>query len=116
VFGYVPPAQDFNPEHPATRPDSMRLRAAGLPMPPCETTGAGRCYRENEAACVPQGISAQSAVDGPTSDTVYYGFIPLRSNSCIPTRVPLAMAFPARSGPRTGWIAEPDVGWKENSE
>ena len=28
VFGYVPPDQDFNPEHPATRADSMRSRAA----------------------------------------------------------------------------------------
>jgi len=28
VFGYVPPDEDFNPEHPATRADSMRARAA----------------------------------------------------------------------------------------
>jgi hypothetical protein len=28
VFGYVPPDQDFNPEHPATRADSMKFRAA----------------------------------------------------------------------------------------
>lgn len=27
VFGYVPPDEDFNPEHPATRADSMRARA-----------------------------------------------------------------------------------------
>jgi hypothetical protein len=27
VFGYVPPDQDFNPEHPSTRTDSMRDRA-----------------------------------------------------------------------------------------
>ena len=28
VFGYIPPDEDFNPEHPATRGDSMRFRAA----------------------------------------------------------------------------------------
>jgi hypothetical protein len=28
VFGYVPPDEDFNPEHPATRTDCMRYRAA----------------------------------------------------------------------------------------
>jgi len=28
VFGYVPPDQDFNPEHPSTRTDSMQARAA----------------------------------------------------------------------------------------
>jgi hypothetical protein len=28
VFGYIPPDQDFNPDHPATRSDSMRDRAA----------------------------------------------------------------------------------------
>lgn len=28
VFGYVPPDEDFNPEHPATRGDSMRHQAA----------------------------------------------------------------------------------------
>jgi hypothetical protein len=27
VFGYIPPDQDFNPEHPSTRSDSMRYRA-----------------------------------------------------------------------------------------
>jgi hypothetical protein len=27
VFGYIPPDQDFNPEHPNTRSDSMRYRA-----------------------------------------------------------------------------------------
>jgi hypothetical protein len=27
VFGYVPPTEDFNPEHPVTRTDSMRCRA-----------------------------------------------------------------------------------------
>ncbi len=27
VFGYVPPDQDFNPEHPCTRTESMRYRA-----------------------------------------------------------------------------------------
>lgn len=26
VFGYIPPDQDFNPEHPSTRSDSMRAR------------------------------------------------------------------------------------------
>ena len=26
VFGYIPPDQDFNPEHPCTRTDSMRAR------------------------------------------------------------------------------------------
>ncbi|HEV8145815.1 MAG TPA: DUF5696 domain-containing protein, partial [Bryobacteraceae bacterium] len=28
VFGYIPPDQDFNPEHPNTRTDSMKHRAA----------------------------------------------------------------------------------------
>jgi hypothetical protein len=28
VFGYVPPDEDFNPQHPATRTDSIRERAA----------------------------------------------------------------------------------------
>ena len=28
VFGYVPPDEDFNPEHPATRTDCMKYRAA----------------------------------------------------------------------------------------
>ncbi|HKE24723.1 MAG TPA: DUF5696 domain-containing protein [Bryobacteraceae bacterium] len=28
VFGYIPPDQDFNPDHPATRTDSMNARAA----------------------------------------------------------------------------------------
>jgi hypothetical protein len=28
VFGYIPPDEDFNPEHPNTRTDSMRERAA----------------------------------------------------------------------------------------
>jgi len=28
VFGYIPPDQDFNPEHPSTRTDSMNARAA----------------------------------------------------------------------------------------
>jgi hypothetical protein len=28
VFGYVPPDEDFNPEHPATRTESIRARAA----------------------------------------------------------------------------------------
>jgi hypothetical protein len=28
VFGYVPPDQDFNPEHPSTRSDGLRDRAA----------------------------------------------------------------------------------------
>lgn len=28
VFGYVPPDEDFNPEHPATRRDNMNYRAA----------------------------------------------------------------------------------------
>jgi hypothetical protein len=28
VFGYIPPDQDFNPEHPSTRKDSMNARAA----------------------------------------------------------------------------------------
>lgn len=27
VFGYIPPDEDFNPEHPATRSDSMKARA-----------------------------------------------------------------------------------------
>jgi hypothetical protein len=27
VFGYIPPDQDFNPEHPSTRTDSMNYRA-----------------------------------------------------------------------------------------
>ena len=27
VFGYVPPTEDFNPEHPVTRTDSMKCRA-----------------------------------------------------------------------------------------
>jgi hypothetical protein len=30
VFGYVPPDQDFNPEHPSTRTESMQYRAAVL--------------------------------------------------------------------------------------
>jgi Family of unknown function (DUF5696) len=30
VFGYVPPDQDFNPEHPTTRTESMRYRAEVL--------------------------------------------------------------------------------------
>jgi hypothetical protein len=30
VFGYVPPDQDFNPEHPTTRSESMRYRAEVL--------------------------------------------------------------------------------------
>jgi hypothetical protein len=30
VFGYIPPDQDFNPEHPSTRTDSMNARAAVL--------------------------------------------------------------------------------------
>lgn len=30
VFGYIPPDQDFNPEHPATRTDSMQSRIAVL--------------------------------------------------------------------------------------
>jgi Family of unknown function (DUF5696) len=30
VFGYVPPDEDFNPEHPNTRTDSMKYRAAVL--------------------------------------------------------------------------------------
>ena len=30
VFGYVPPDQDFNPEHPTTRTESMAYRAAVL--------------------------------------------------------------------------------------
>jgi len=30
VFGYIPPDEDFNPEHPATRADSMRARAASF--------------------------------------------------------------------------------------
>ncbi len=28
VFGYIPPDQDFNPDHPSTRTDSMNARAA----------------------------------------------------------------------------------------
>ncbi len=28
VFGYIPPDQDFNPEHPCTRTESMKYRAA----------------------------------------------------------------------------------------
>jgi hypothetical protein len=28
VFGYIPPDEDFNPEHPSTRTDSMNARAA----------------------------------------------------------------------------------------
>ena len=28
MFGYIPPDQDFNPEHPNTRTESMRYRAA----------------------------------------------------------------------------------------
>ncbi len=28
VFGYIPPDQDFNPEHPCTRTESMQYRAA----------------------------------------------------------------------------------------
>jgi hypothetical protein len=28
VFGYVPPTEDFNPEHPVTRADCMKYRAA----------------------------------------------------------------------------------------
>ncbi len=28
VFGYIPPDEDFNPEHPSTRTDSMKARAA----------------------------------------------------------------------------------------
>jgi hypothetical protein len=28
VFGYIPPDQDFNPEHPCTHTESMRYRAA----------------------------------------------------------------------------------------
>ena len=28
VYGYIPPDRDFNPQHPATRSDSMRFRAA----------------------------------------------------------------------------------------
>jgi len=28
VFGYVPPTEDFNPEHPLTRADCMKYRAA----------------------------------------------------------------------------------------
>ena len=28
VFGYIPPDQDFNPEHPSTRTDSMNARAS----------------------------------------------------------------------------------------
>jgi hypothetical protein len=28
VFGYVPPTEDFNPEHPVTRADAMKARAA----------------------------------------------------------------------------------------
>src|SRR5258708_40058297 len=27
VFGYVPPDEDFNPEHPTTRTESIRARA-----------------------------------------------------------------------------------------
>ena len=27
VFGYIPPDEDFNPEHPNTRTDSMNYRA-----------------------------------------------------------------------------------------
>ena len=30
VFGYVPPDEDFNPEHPSTRTDSMNARASVL--------------------------------------------------------------------------------------
>jgi len=30
VFGYIPPDQDFNPEHPCTRTESMRYRAEAL--------------------------------------------------------------------------------------
>jgi Family of unknown function (DUF5696) len=30
VFGYIPPDQDFNPEHPSTRTESMNARAAVL--------------------------------------------------------------------------------------
>jgi hypothetical protein len=30
VFGYIPPDQDFNPDHPSTRTDSIRARAAVL--------------------------------------------------------------------------------------
>ncbi len=30
VFGYIPPDQDFNPEHPCTRTESMKYRAAVL--------------------------------------------------------------------------------------
>jgi hypothetical protein len=30
VFGYVPPDEDFNPEHPCTRSDSMKYRAGVL--------------------------------------------------------------------------------------
>ena len=30
VFGYVPPDQDFNPDHPTTHTDGMRYRAAVL--------------------------------------------------------------------------------------
>jgi hypothetical protein len=30
VFGYIPPDEDFNPEHPCTRTESMRYRAAAF--------------------------------------------------------------------------------------
>ena len=30
VFGYIPPDQDFNPDHPNTRTDSMNYRAGVL--------------------------------------------------------------------------------------
>ena len=30
VFGYIPPDQDFNPEHPCTRTESMKYRAAAF--------------------------------------------------------------------------------------
>ncbi len=30
VYGYIPPDQDFNPQHPSTRSDSMKFRAASF--------------------------------------------------------------------------------------
>jgi hypothetical protein len=69
VFGYVPPDEDFNPEHPTTRTDALRARA--------------ECYRWSRAHIGFIGTEAGCDWTVPYVDITS----PLRSNKGVP--VPL---------------------------
>ena len=69
VFGYVPPDEDFNPEHPTTRTDALRARA--------------ECYRWSRAHIGYIGTEAGCDWTVPYVDITS----PLRSNKGVP--VPL---------------------------